>query len=211
MEFLGKICLYRKDILDEFDIPYPKNDWTWDDLYENCVKLTDPEKGTYGMALGLGASESWFWVTFLWSAGGEVMVYDKSKDEWKADFDSNAAVKALDFYTRLSAKPWKDKEGRQHYGYAMKDGEIGTKWNEGKIGYKFSYIDEKMFAQINPDVVGMVAVPKGPGGHRGGEINSRMQGIFAGIKEPAVRDAAWEYMRYIDSKEASATRTKNNG
>ena len=35
-----------------------------------------------------------------------------------------------------------------------------------------------------------------------------MMGLFAGIKEPAVRDAAWEYMRYYDGAEATAIKTR---
>jgi hypothetical protein len=35
-----------------------------------------------------------------------------------------------------------------------------------------------------------------------------MMGLFSGTKEPAVRDAAWEYMRYFDSREATAIKTR---
>lgn len=35
-----------------------------------------------------------------------------------------------------------------------------------------------------------------------------MMGLFSGIKDPAVRDAAWEYMRYFDSHEAMAIKTR---
>lgn len=205
---LGKVVFYRKDLLDEFGIPYPKNDWTWNDLLADCKKLTNPEKGTYGISIGRGLSESWYWVTFLWSAGGDVVTYDKTTDMWKAVFDTDDAVKALDFYTILCSQPWLDKAGRTHYGYAARETDERRKWELGQIGFAFSYIDEKMFAKINPDLTGMVAVPIGPGGHRGGELNSRMEGLFAKIKDIPVRDAAWEYMRYIDSREAVKIRTK---
>ena len=204
----GKVMLYRKDLLDEYGIPYPTNDWTWDDLMRDCKKLTNPNKGTYGIGLGKGVYESWYWLAFLWSAGGDVLSYDKKKEEWRAVFDSDGAVKALDFYTRLCATPWKDSEGRRHYGYAFKETEAGTYWKLGRIGFNLSGINEKMFSQIDPEVTGMVAIPKGPDGHRGGELNSRMQGLFAKIKHPAVRDAAWEYMRFMDCKEAMRLRTK---
>ena len=205
---MGKVMLYRKDLLDANDIPYPTNDWTWEDLMANCIKLTNPEKGTYGIGLGKGVHESWFWVTFLWSAGGEVMTFDKKKNDWQAVFDDNAAIEALDFYTKLCSTPWKDSEGRKHFGYACKETEAGHYWYLGKIGYQLSYINEKLFSKINPEMIGMVAVPKGPGGHRGGELNSRMQGLFAKIKEVPVRDAAWEYIKFLDTREAVGIRTK---
>jgi len=53
-----------------------------------------------------------------------------------------------------------------------------------------------------------VPVPLGPTGLRGAELNCRMMGLFGGIKEPAVRDAAWEYIRFYDSEEAVRVKTR---
>lgn len=210
---LGKVILYRKDLLDAAGVPYPTNDWTWEDFLDDCKKLTDPKKGTYGVRFGKGNSESWYWVTFLWSAGGEAMTYDAEKDQWRAAFDSHAGAVALDYYTQLCTEHWVDETGRDRYGYAYKEAEGGQKWDLGQIGFYPDYIDEKLFSTINPDITGMVAVPQGypdENGvrHRGGELNSRMQGLFAGIKDPVVRDAAWEFLRFHESKDATRIRTE---
>ena len=206
---LGKVMLYRKDLLDAHGIPYPDNNWTWEDLYEYCRKVTDPAAGTYGIQFGRGRSESWFWVTYLWSAGGEAMHYDDATGEWSAVFDTPAAAKALDFYTRLCTEPWEDTNGKTRYGYAAKDAaEVGQKWTLGQIAFRSAYIDEQLFSTINPDTTGMVPVPIGPDGNRGAELNSRMQGIFAGVVDPAVRDAAWEYLKFGGSKDATEISTR---
>jgi len=206
-DLLAKVMLYRKDLLEASGVSFPTNNWTWNDFYEACKKITDSEKGNYGFASSKGSDESWNWVTFLWSAGGNVMSYNKDTGEWKAVFASKAGVEALDFYTKLCTEPWRDKDGNLHFGYVAKEDQ-GRKWGLGQIGFKQSYFEDKLFSNMNPDVTGIVAVPLGPGGNRGGEINSRMQGLFAGIKEPAVRDAAWEFMRFGGSKEARGIRTK---
>ncbi len=206
---LGKVMFYRKDLLDTHDVPYPKNDWTWDDLYEACRKVTDPGSGTYGILFSRGRRESAHWVTYLWSAGGEAITYDETTAQWSAAFDTPAAAKALDFYTRLCTEPWTDTNGKTRYGYAVKDAStIGHKWSLGQIAFRAAYIDEKLFATINPDTTGMVPVPLGPGGQRGAELNSRMQGIFAGVKDPVIRDAAWEYLRFGGSRDAAAINTR---
>ncbi|MCF6177086.1 MAG: extracellular solute-binding protein [Victivallaceae bacterium] len=205
---LGKVFLYRKDLLMANNIPFPTNDWTWDDLYKACQKITDPSKGIYGIAFSKGAVESWFWVTFLWSAGGDVMTFNSKTGLWSAVFASKAGAEALNFYTKLCAEPWHDKAGKLRFGYAALDSDRWQKWYNGQIGFFPSYIDEKLFSTINPDVTGMVAVPIGPDGKRGGELNSSMQGIFAGVKSRVIRDAAWEYMRYLDGKKATGIRTK---
>ena len=212
---LGKVLLYRKDLFDEKSIPYPDKDWTWDDLYDACRKITDPARGTYGMRLGRGKHESWFWITFLWSAGGDVLAYDEPTDTWAAVFDTRNAALALDFYNRLCTDKWIDASGKPRYGFACKEASEGSiKWDRGEIAMMFDYIDEKLFTSINPDLTGMCPVPLGPPvgpkgeRRRGGELNSRMMGLFAGIREPLVRDVGWEYIRFYESREAVEIKTR---
>lgn len=207
---LGKVLLYRRDLFDAHKIPYPTAQWNWDDMLDACRKITDPEAGVYGVMLSRGKHESWHWITYLWSAGGEVMTYNEETDEWKCVFDSHEAAMALDFYIRLSAEKWTDNTGKVRRGYSTKDAEGGgyAKWQRGEVGLFMAYIDEKIFSTIDPELTGMVPVPLGPTGIRGAELNSRMMGLFGNIKEPAVRDAAWEFMRFYDSKEAMAIKTR---
>jgi multiple sugar transport system permease protein len=205
---IGKVLLYRKDLFELNKIPPPDNNWTWDKMYDAAKKLTDPKKGTYGAVFGSGKHESWHWVTFLWSAGGEVMSYNENANQWSCIFDSEAGAKALEFYTRLNTEKWTDKNGKVRRGYATKDPGSSVKWEQGLIGMQFAYIEENVLARINSDVTGMAPVPIGPGGNRGGELNSRMMGIYSQIKDSAVRDAAWEYMKFYDSDEAMSLKMK---
>ena len=206
---LGKVLLYRKDLFDANSIPYPTTDWTWDDLLAAARTITDPARGIYGVLLGRHKHESWYWCTFLWSAGGDVMLYNEETDTWRCTFDSREAAVALDFYTRLSAERWVDEDGNVRRGYAEKDAsDRYVKWQRGEIGMHFAYIDEKIFSTINPELTGMVPVPLGPTGQRGAELNSRMMGLFSRIENPVVRDAAWEYMRFYDCEEAVEIKTR---
>jgi len=206
---LGKVLLFRKDLFDARGIPHPTAQWTWDDMLDAARRLTDPAAGTYGLQLARAKHEAWYWVTYLWSAGGEVMVYDEPSDRWRCVFGTREAALALDFYTRLSAERWVDAHGVVRRGYSTKDAsDAWVKWDRGEVGMALAYIDERLFATINPEVTGMVPVPLGPGGHRGGELNSRMMALFAGIQDPVVRDAAWEYMRFYESEEAVHIKTR---
>ena len=206
---LGKVLAYRKDLFDQYGVSHPTVDWTWDDLMAAAKKLTNPDKGHYGIQLGRGKHESWHWITFLWSAGGEVMVYNPEDDSWLCTFDSEEAALALDFYTHLSAEKWIDAQGKVRRGYSSKDAaESAVKWERGEIGMQFIYVDEKLLSTINPEVVGMVPVPLGPTGLRGAELNSRMMGLFSRIESQVVRDAAWEYIRFYDSREAVELKTQ---
>lgn len=206
---LGKVLFYRKELFDEKNIPYPDENWTWDDMYDAARKITDPARGIYGILLGRGKHESWYWCTYLWSAGGEIMEYNEAADKWKCVFDSREAAVALDFYIKLSAENWTDAEGKLRHGYSSKTATTDSaNWDRGEIGMMVGYVDEKLFATINPDLVGMAPLPKGPTGKRGGEINSRMMGLFSEIKDVAVRDAAWEYLSFSNSPSSMAINTK---
>ncbi len=205
---LARVVLYRRDLFDAAGVPPPRPDWTWDDFHRACRAIADPGRGVYALGLSRGKHESYLWMPFLWGAGGEALVFDEQENRWRAVFDSPAAAEALDFYVRLTTEPWTDAAGKPRRGYAIKDSaEISLKWRRGQLGMIFSYIDEKVFANLNPDLTGIVPLPRGPAG-RGTEINSRMMGIFAGVTNPLVRDAAWEYIRFQNAPEAAALRVR---
>lgn len=206
---LGRVLVYRKDLFDAKDLAYPTKDWTWDDMLNAARRLTDPEAGTYGLFFGQGKTQSQDWVTFLWSAGGEVMEEDPVSGDWKVVFGSPEGAAALDYYLRLTTERWTDAKGRLRRGYALRDTAYGQKLAaQGKIGMSLGYMDGRLLSQINPEQTGLAPVPLGPGGFRASELNSRMMGLFSGISSPVVRDAAWEYMRYVTSPDAQREETR---
>ncbi len=206
---MGNVLMYRKDLFDAHRMAYPTADWTLDDMIRAARKLTDPKAGTYGFFLVRGKHEAHYWLPILWSYGGEAVVYDEATRQWRCAFNSAEAAQALDYYLCLSAEKWVDADGVVRRGYSCKDtADFSVRQERGQIGMWFAYVDEKLISTINPDVTGMAPVPKGPRGDRGTELNSMMMGLFAGIRDPAVRDAAWEYMRYFDSRTAVAIKTK---
>lgn len=204
---LGRVLLYRKDLFDKHGIPYPTADWTWEDMLQACRKISDPARGIFGCRLEKGG---YYWLTWLWSGGGEVMSYDEERDEWSCVFGSREVAEALDYYVQLGTEKWVDSEGRPQRGYGTidADAKYSVKWARGELGMMTSYIDENVFASIDPEVTGMAPLPKGPTGIRAGELNSMMMALFSQIPEPAIRDAAWEYMRYYNGVEAMGIRTR---
>lgn len=206
---LGGVLMFRKDLFDAHRMAYPNADWTTEDLLEAARNLTDPATGTYGFFLARGVHEAHYWLPLLGSYGGEAVRQDPATGDWQCAFDSREAAEALDLYLRLSVEKWVDSKGVIQRGYSCKDAADATaRLERGQVGMWFAYMDEKLMATINPDVTGIAPIPKGPRGDRGTELNSMMMGLFAGIREPAVRDAAWEYMRFFDSGEALAVKTR---
>jgi multiple sugar transport system substrate-binding protein len=87
--------LYNKTIFDAAGVPYPTDQWTWDDLRAAAKKLTDPTTSTYGFAYSVSGAENTVWKMWplLWQNGGEIL----SPDQKTAAFDSDAGVKAVTF------------------------------------------------------------------------------------------------------------------
>ncbi|MCL1888531.1 MAG: extracellular solute-binding protein [Kiritimatiellaeota bacterium] len=203
---LGKVMFYRKGLLEAAGVPEPKWEWTWDDLYDACRKIADPAEDVWGIGFIGSRQESAGWIGYLWGAGGEVL--REEEGEWRAGFASRAGAVALEFYTRLAAERWVDASGRTRRGYAYRNaGDVGRKWEQGRVAFFAGYVDEMVLSQANPETTGMAPLPFGPAGKRGGEINARLQGVFAGVRDAAVRDAAFEYVWWCGSEEAMKIRT----
>jgi ABC-type glycerol-3-phosphate transport system substrate-binding protein len=191
---------FRKDLFVEAGLDPEKPPQTWDEFYEAAKRIHDPARGIYGVGLVSGPEASWQFMSFLWSAGGDALVQD-ADGVWRAAFNSDAAVPAFDFYRKLVSDPVR-KYGRTYYGVAYRDQDLNSRWIEGKIGIYFGYLDSKMLAQANPEVIGLAPVPKGPSGKGMSELNCEMMCLSALTTDLQVRRKAWEFLWYFDSREA---------
>ncbi|WP_241158377.1 ABC transporter substrate-binding protein [Cohnella candidum] len=91
----------NKKLLADKGIPLPPMDWTWDDFLQIAQKVSDPAKGIAGIAvMGKGNEAGWGWTNFFYEAGGDVQKVENGKVT--ATFNSDAGVKALDFYKKLN-------------------------------------------------------------------------------------------------------------
>jgi multiple sugar transport system substrate-binding protein len=90
----------NKKLLDDKGVAVPPYDWTWEDMLNTAVAVTDPGKGISGIApMGKGNEAGWNWTNFLFEAGGEILSVEG--DKVKAVFNSGAGLKALELYDRL--------------------------------------------------------------------------------------------------------------
>jgi len=191
---------YRRDILAEAELPdrAPKD---WDELLDWCRQLTNPPEDKYGLFVDL-ANTSWSTLSFLYSMGGLIVDTDEN-GQWHCVFDSDEAVEAYYFVARLFVEPFQNKYGT--FNSVAYPGDLETAQMK-YIGMEFVYIDERFFGERDVNLYGFGAVPLGPTGKRGSEFNCRMAGIYAGISDKEIRDAAWEYIRFYDGPEARSIR-----
>jgi len=204
--FSVNALIYRKDLFKKAGLDPNRGPRDWDELYEYALKLTDQEAGRYGFGLfGQIGGLAWFWQNFLWQAGGEVLEQDKDGN-WKAVFNSPAGVEALKFYQKLVRGKFV-KNGKEYRGVAKIV--LWTLWDEfdeGKIAMVFSLYRPGEITivppELDPNIVGISPMPKGPKGIGGCELNATIYGINGTIKDKKKRDAAWEYIKFMQSDEA---------
>lgn len=219
-ETLVRVLMYRKDLFRKVGLDANAPPANWEEFKDYAHKLTDPEAGVFGTMFAIGTQSAYDWLPLLWAAGGDAVVYNAEKDRWEATFASEAGYEAMDFYLKMASEEWTDAKGKKQRGYAMRDGDWGQMWSDGKIGMRNDYLSQQnMGGRYDPNLYGFAPSPAGPSGRGGSEINSRMMGIFSGAgisnngglpdRDPTeVRQAAWEYIRFYDSEEARQIRLK---
>ncbi|HEU4849958.1 MAG TPA: ABC transporter substrate-binding protein [Terrimesophilobacter sp.] len=94
--------IYNKTVFDAAGVDYPDENWSWDDFREAAAELTDASTETYGYAYSVSGSEATTWQFWphLWQNGGAIL----SDDGTKAEFDSDAGVKALTFLRDMAVQ-----------------------------------------------------------------------------------------------------------
>mgnify|MGYP001312147460 FL=1 len=186
---------YNRPLFREVGLPEraPKD---WDEMVEFAKKINAADPRNKGLVLGSGQQAAWNLMNFLWSTGAEA-VEEVAPNEWRAVFNSKEALQAFEFYYRLT-----EGEGIATRGDLS---QLTSGANGRRVGMQFSYIGNRV--AMDPAIWGFGAVPAGPTGIRGAEINASMLGIFSGVKDPRVREAAWKYIEFMGSETAQKIRT----
>jgi multiple sugar transport system permease protein len=192
---------YRKDLFAEAGLP-ERVPADMDEFLEWARKIHNPKDNIYGVNISLGET-SWATLSFFYSCGARAVERD-AKGNWRCVFNSPEAVEAYYYVARLFLEPFENEFGKF-------DGVVNLGEQNTSIRYAmyFSYIDQKSFQQIDPNIISFGPVPKGPSGKRGSEFNAQMTGIYAGFdKDIRMRDVAWEWMMFYGGNEAKLIQAK---
>lgn len=199
--------IYRKDRFRQAGLDPNRPPRNWDELYEYSKRLTDQDNGLWGFYFPL-TNGSWYLTDFIWQAGGEVI--ERLPDgTYRAAFNSPAGVKALEFYRKMTRDPW-TRNGKTYRGVALVANNPLDYQKTGKIAMWFAYSYQMVTSAVDlsPSILGMAPLPAGPTGIRANEINALMWGMNTQIKDPRVRRAAWEYIRFMCGPKADEIRTR---
>ncbi|MGH2543378.1 MAG: ABC transporter substrate-binding protein [Ardenticatenaceae bacterium] len=98
------VVYYNKELFDAAGVPYPSDDWTWEEFLETAQALTkDTDGDGQTDQYGLGTEPSIFRVApFIWQNGGQLV--DDLENPTRLAIDSPAAREAIQWYVDLQVK-----------------------------------------------------------------------------------------------------------
>ncbi|MBB2482496.1 sugar ABC transporter substrate-binding protein [Bacillus sp. APMAM] len=193
--FSTMVVYYNKKLFDKYNIPYPKEGWTWDDFKAIAKKLTDKSKKQYGFGV-TAEPDTYDLQGLVWSNGGSFISNDGKKVN--GVMNSPETVEAI-----------------QMYGDMVKDGMavlVGGKnqqsgsdiFKSGKLGMYVSGIwPIQGFKDAGVDF-GTVEMPAFGSKPVKGLISSSSISI---AKDSKQKDLAWKFVKFFSSDKAIKMRT----
>jgi multiple sugar transport system substrate-binding protein len=96
---------YNKKIFDEYGIDYPSSDWTWDDLLDIALELTQDTDGDNAPDIwGIQLPATWTTGFEYWVAAASGRLISKNGKSFVGYMDSEEVITAVEFYADLYNK-----------------------------------------------------------------------------------------------------------
>jgi len=90
------VMYYNRELFDQYGVPYPEPEWTWDDFLERAVALRDPDVFVFGYGPRLHINDA---TPFIYQHGGRL--FDDLRVPTRTTFDDPLTIEALDWYARM--------------------------------------------------------------------------------------------------------------
>ena len=191
------IVYYNKNLLDEFGVPEPTDDWTFQEYSEMSAKATDKDRRIFGTNMLHG--NYYDFSSYARGFGGDVFDAEGRNFTLTTDEKALEAMRAIvDLRTKYECAPTRDEsEGLNFYAEQLAIRMWGT--------YGVVQTGVNVEDRFEWDVV---LGPKGPGGLRGYSLFILQQAIGATTKYP---QESYKLLEYLCSKETAQWSFVNQG
>ncbi len=187
---------YNKDLFDKAGVPYPSNDWTWQDFADTAIRLTKKENGRkvqFGVVYDLNPTSNMV-MSYIYSHGGRIYSRDMKKSGMN-DPVTLAAYKALaDLKLKKGVAPTEIETAGLQTG-----GMLADPFQAGKVAMRISGRDAiDVLTQGGISFRwGVAPMPRGPKGTFCFTMLSNLA-ISAMTKYP---EEAWKFVSFVVSSE----------
>ncbi len=186
-ETVPTLMFVNKSLLDNEGIEVPAENWTWEDLYKACQRVTKDTNGD-GIIDQFGIY-NYDWKDAAFSNGGKIF----SEDGRECYFTDSAIVEAVKFIDRLEDLNRGQKVTQEEF-------------NGGNVAfmpltfaeyrtYKTYPYRIKKYANMTWDCITM---PAGPQGDNLSEVNTLLIGISSSTRKERL---AWEFLKLLTGEE----------
>jgi multiple sugar transport system substrate-binding protein len=192
---------YNKRIFDEAGVPYPSEDWTWDDMFATAKKLTKQENGKYTQ-FGFNAG-TWEYpiYTYLWTNGTDIANEEGTKAE--GFMNSEKTIQAMEKYVALSKGDGRVSPTPQD---TQTMGGDSSMFMTDKLAMMVTGRWIKSDLDKSNVEYGSALIPKGANGERAGIIAAAGWAMNSKTKHKA---EAFELMKWLSGTDAQKLRSKN--
>jgi multiple sugar transport system substrate-binding protein len=187
----GWVTFYNKDLFDNQGIPYPHDDWTWDDYKEAIISLAHEDGGTKYYSYAEDNAYYFMWLLPVRKDG--LLEWDRIVEPTKAQWSQEAIIRDMQFYAVDQIQL-----GYQPEPAVLAGGGISV--YSGRVAMMFdgSWRLPRMFGDkaeveggLNYDVA---LLPKGESGRSEGMPFIHGHVMAAATQEP---EASWELLKFI--------------
>ena len=178
------LIAYNKSIFDKAGVPYPTEDWTWDDFSDIAQKVSSGSGGnrTYGMVSHWSQNR---FATYFYGGG------PYNNDWTKQTVDDPKTIKSLELIEKLVKTEALPDDA------ASKSIPVDAMFVSQKAAmYPLGLFEAGDLAQkVGKNFeMGFVMPPKDPNGK---SVNIKFQTGFAMNKDSKNKDAAWAYIKTV--------------
>jgi arabinogalactan oligomer/maltooligosaccharide transport system substrate-binding protein len=191
--------LYNKSMLDKAGVGVPTS---WDELKTAASKIKSANPGV--QAAAFLQSGGYFSLPFVYSEGGDLLNVDQKKIIINAPEAVKGLQDAMDLVSSGAAKTDTTTDSYNNMMTAFKDGKVAMilngPWSVPDIKSGKAFADAAN--------LGVAPTPAGSSGKSGSPVGGHNYVIYSQSK---VKDAAAEFIKYMDSPESQAFIAKELG
>ncbi len=193
-----KVIFYNKTLFDQAGLQYPTAGWTWNDLRNAAIKLTQ-KNGNQTTQYGFAYEPDEWWRLWVWQNGGEV--YDDDFNPTKTLIDSPQAIEAIQWLADLT-----NVDGvTPPYEVQKTSLGIGQLFSEGKLAMAFgNHSLLPAFASSNGLRWDVVGLPR-----QKNRVNASGGSGYVIPSKSKNKEAAWTFLRWLESAKGEAIFTES--
>jgi multiple sugar transport system substrate-binding protein len=190
-----KVIFYNKRLFNRADIPFPKNEWTWQDLRTTALALKEANVVDYSFAY---ETNNW-WMLWMWQNG--VMVFDDKLFATRTDLGSPAAAEAVQFLADLTNMD----QVTPPYDVLHSSEEIARLFKEEKLAMAFgNHALIPAFAGIESFEWDVVELP-----HQKRKANLAAGAGYVISAKTQHPEAAWAFLKFLAGPKGQAIFTES--